>query len=353
MRFEKDYRHSSDCCLFVGGRCENARKTKPPKILVTGGSGKLGKALKSALLSASPDRNGHITYHQMTSEDVNSSSFAAIVRDFRPDFIINCAAYTDVAACEDNPEKAFKVNHLGARKVAQLAASYYASMIHISTDYVFDGARPPEHKYLENSRTNPLNIYGMSKLAGERAVFNEFIGREWLNSVVVRTSGLYSLADGSNFINRIWNADHAAVNSQRCTPTSVEDLAASLLKLIELMGLRRKDNSNSFFNKIINLTNTSNPNKGPDRVEVAMLIGKFSGTSVTRVTDGTNGVKRPAMSTLNNKKAADLGIQLPEWSKSLRAYCLNKHQTQERTRMMAHLVVPKMPFFDRSGPFHW
>jgi dTDP-4-dehydrorhamnose reductase len=115
------------------------------------------------------------------------------VRDFRPDLVLNAAGYTSVDRAEAEPEAARAVNETGARHLAEAAAEGGARMIHFSTDYVFDGKQ--ERPYAPDDPPNPLNVYGASKLAGERAVLDTLGDR----AVVVRTAWVYA-ATGRNFL---------------------------------------------------------------------------------------------------------------------------------------------------------
>lgn len=151
----------------------------------------------------------------------------------RPEICVNLAAYTDVAAAERDPEAAFDVNCNGAAQVAEVSAFVGMPLIHISTDYVFDGlaSRP----YREEDPTNPLNVYGASKLAGELEV-----QRRCREHLLIRTSWVFSRWR-RNFVKTIVerafsHPELSVVDDEIGGPTSAADLAEALLKLISLRG---------------------------------------------------------------------------------------------------------------------
>ena len=147
------------------------------------------------------------------------------VNEFRPEAIINAAAYTDVDRAESNPQEAFAANRDGAKNIATASSAVGARLIHISTDYVFDGKRSTP--YPPSASPNPINQYGASKLAGELEVL-----RAGTNVTIVRTSWVYA-ETGRNFLTRILgllSAENAirVVTDQSGTPTAASDLAQML-----------------------------------------------------------------------------------------------------------------------------
>ncbi len=172
--------------------------------------------------------------YEVVSVDLPDFDIAdfSYVREFlqkeKPDIVINCAAYTDVDGCEENEELAFKVNALGVKNLAIVTAEMDTELVHISTDYVFDGEKGKV--YREYDKTAPLNIYGKSKLMGE-----EFIGRFNPRHYIVRTAWLYG--DGQNFVQTMLRLSRErekikVVNDQFGTPTSTVDLASIIIDLI-------------------------------------------------------------------------------------------------------------------------
>jgi len=153
----------------------------------------------------------------------------ARIEKFRPDVIINAAAFTRVDDCESREEEAFRVNARGPGNLATAAEEVGALLVHYSTDYVFDGEK--EGGYREEDPTGPLNVYGRSKLAGE-----DLIRLRCGNHLIMRTSWLFG-SNGVNFIRTIVNAAKAnrplrVVHDQRGSPTYTLDLAAHTARLI-------------------------------------------------------------------------------------------------------------------------
>lgn len=163
------------------------------KVVIIGAGGQLGSDCCS-LLSAGNETIGC----DIPRVDIgNKASVDDYLDDTRPDVIVNCAAYTAVDACETESRLAWSINAEGPGHIAKAAKRLGSRLIHISTDYVFDGHREVPAPYIESDATNPLSVYGRSKLAGERAVAE---GVD--NHVILRTAWLYS-AVGKNFLKTI------------------------------------------------------------------------------------------------------------------------------------------------------
>ncbi len=167
-------------------------------------------------------------------EICDAAAVQAVVDRLRPDSIINTAAFHRVDDCEDQAERAFAVNTGGVANLARAAQRIGAVLVHFSTNYVFDGAK--RSPYVETDPPAPLSVYGMSKLAGERAV-EQYCEKYFL----VRTCGLYGVAGRStrmgNFVERMLRlADERkpirVVNDQIVNPTSTRDLAEKLVRLM-------------------------------------------------------------------------------------------------------------------------
>ena len=196
-----------------------------PRILITGGSGQVGCCLKAQLQGcaefSAPD--------SAVLDISNRDSVWRAVEAFRPDYIINAAAYTAVDKAESDAERAFAVNRDGARHLAEAAEAVGAAMLHISTDYVFDGAGGAP--YDEAAPTAPQNIYGASKLAGEQAVL-----AACRRAVVMRTSWVFG-AHGQNFVKTMLRLGRerdslGIVADQYGAPTAAADIAAALITIV-------------------------------------------------------------------------------------------------------------------------
>ena len=196
------------------------------KILITGASGMLGTDLVKTL---SP----HNEVIGCSSKDFNITDIdktLEYIKAAKSDVVIHSAAYTDVDGCESNIDIAYKVNGLGARNIAIACREVKAAMVYIGTDYVFDGTKG--QAYIEYDQTNPMSIYGKSKLAGESYV-REILPKHY----IVRTSWLYGL-NGKNFVTTMLNLGRtrdelSVVSDQIGSPTYTPDLAQAISKLIE------------------------------------------------------------------------------------------------------------------------
>ena len=196
-----------------------------PRILITGGSGQVGHCLKAQL-------EGCAELSVPDSSALNIADRRSVrqaVETFRPDYIINAAAYTAVDKAESDAERAFAVNRDGARYLAEAAEAAGAAMLHISTDYVFDGAGGAP--YDEAAPTAPQNIYGASKLAGEQAVL-----AACRRAVVMRTSWVFG-AHGQNFVKTMLRLGRerdslGIVADQYGAPTAATDIAAALITVV-------------------------------------------------------------------------------------------------------------------------
>jgi len=196
-----------------------------PRILITGGSGQVGHCLKAQL-------EGCAELSVPGSSALNIADRRSVrqaVETFRPDYIINAAAYTAVDKAENDAERAFAVNRDGARHLAEAAEAAGAVMLHISTDYVFDGAGGAP--YDEAAPTAPQNIYGASKLAGEQAVL-----AACRRAVVMRTSWVFG-AHGQNFVKTMLRLGRerdslGIVADQYGAPTAAADIAAALITIV-------------------------------------------------------------------------------------------------------------------------
>ena len=200
-------------------------------ILVTGGSGQLARCLEAQGAGMGLQRIGRPV---LDFDDLDA--IPATLEALAPRMIINAAAYTAVDRAETEPAAADRANHLGPKLLADYAAAHGIALIHVSTDYVFDGSKGAP--YLETDTPNPTGVYGATKLAGERAVLEANP-----RTVVLRTSWVYA-AEGKNFVLTMLNAAKRmpklrVVADQVGNPTNADDLAQAILAIaarIELAG---------------------------------------------------------------------------------------------------------------------
>ncbi|HLV24123.1 MAG TPA: dTDP-4-dehydrorhamnose reductase [Moheibacter sp.] len=199
------------------------------KILVTGANGQLGKCLRD-LVSKNPSPKYQFLFMDRSQLDVSKKE---LVETFfftnKIDYCVNCAAYTAVDLAETDAENAFKANADAVKYLAEECAEQNATLIHISTDYVFDGTK--NEPYLPNDSTNPINVYGKSKREGERWALQKN-----LKTIVIRTSWVYSQY-GKNFyttmVRLMQERDELSVVSDQIgKPTNANDLAAYIYNLI-------------------------------------------------------------------------------------------------------------------------
>ena len=288
------------------------------KVAVIGANGQLGTDLVRILQAQRRMEVFPLTRANLDVRNVQSVHQALVALE--PDIVINTAAYTRVDESEDRPDLAFAVNALGARNVARVCAELGCVLVHISTDYVFDGEK--RSPYTENDLPYPLNVYGVSKLAGEH-----FVRSLCEKHFIVRTSGLYGVAGssgkGGNFVETMIrmakeNRLIRVVNDQVLTPTYTRDLAQKIMELIqtEAYGLYHITNSGEcswyeFAKRIFALLGL-NPNLRPTST-------KAYGARA----------QRPAYSVLSNEKFNSLGYErLRPWWEALEAY-LKERVTDE------------------------
>lgn len=188
------------------------------KILVTGCNGQLGRAINQVYANDTCE----IINTDVAELDITDvECVVKMAKEVKPNVIINCAAHTNVNACETQEELAYKINAIGPRNLSIAATEVGAKMIHISTDYVFDGNN--DVPYVEWDKTNPQSVYGRTKLAGEQ--FVQMFSKEYF---IIRAAWLYG--DGKNFLRTMLNLAETndavrVVKDQFGTPTSATELA--------------------------------------------------------------------------------------------------------------------------------
>lgn len=273
--------------------------------MVLGAGGMLGRVLEEVLEEAFP---GTIAATRAEADVTDRFRLESDIERLRPDAIINCAAHTDVDGCETDKEEAWRINAEGAENVARAAAAAGCRLLHVSTDFVFDGrARVP---YTEDAAPAPLSEYGRSKLDGERRV-----AALAPDHLIVRTAWLYG-AGRPNFVDAIRararnGGTLRVVDDQLGSPTYVLDLARALCLLVdgEARGLLH----------VANLGVCS-------RYEMARFIldaGGFRGVGLEPIKTAEAGriAIRPAFSALDTTRYTSLTGQTPRtWQEALRDY---------------------------------
>lgn len=274
------------------------------KVLVTGASGQLGHCFKKRSEDF-PDMD----FTFAGSDQVDLTMFGMISAFFSRnnfDYCINCAAYTQVENAEKNREMAYLVNAEAVKNLAEVCRQNDTTLIHFSTDYVFDGEK--DSPYLEEDKTNPLNVYGSSKLKGEvniQEIMDKFF--------IFRTSWLYSDM-GSNFLQTILKkaGETAVLNitaAQTGTPTSAYDLAEFVLKGIS--------GSNTNYG-LYHFSNLGEATWFDFALEILKLSGKKEEVELVRDDSFQTLAIRPVYSVLSKKKTLEVFQQeIMPWKESL------------------------------------
>ncbi len=316
-------------------------------VLVTGANGQLGMELRRGAASgphrfiftdmsmpsdamAEPSCTPGAGNVSLRLDITDSEAVRRLVTEYNVGVIVNCAAYTNVDRAEDEPDAAFAVNCTAAGSLARTAAAVGATLIHISTDYVFDGSlRRP---YAETDAPAPLNVYGRTKLAGEKTI--EDSGCKWL---IFRTSGLYS-PYGNNFVKTIRRLlmerdSISVVDDQICTPTCAADLVSLIVKIIDEGLYDRTGMYNfsgegqcSWYEFACAIAELSARQYGSDIVAKEASVNPWSACRVSpcHAADYPSKALRPAYSVLDKTKVMEtFGISIPHWRRSLSA-CLRR-----------------------------
>lgn len=261
-------------------------------VLVTGASGQLGKCFQK--LAA---REEEIDWLFMDSSEIDITSTRDL-RDFfkskRIDYCINCAAYTNVEKAESDQEKAFQINAEAVKNLAEICEKNHVVLIHFSTDYVFDGTS--KIPYSETDPTNPINVYGASKLKGENYIRNILT-----DHFIFRTSWLYS-EFGHNFFKTILNKaeEKATLNittAQTGTPTNANHLAQLVLMLI-------KEKNTNF--GLYHFSNSGETTWYGFANEILKVSGNLNNIQLNRDNSYKTIAARPPYSVLDKTKLLDL-----------------------------------------------
>jgi len=287
------------------------------RTLITGGQGQLA----CELVATAPSEVQVRAVSRAECDITELPIVEKVFRSFRPDIVINTAVYTAVDAAEDNEDLAFRVNALGAENVAKTAELVGSRLIHISTDYVFDGRRPTP--YPPDAAPNPINIYGATKLEGEKLAL-----AATPNAVVIRAGWLYSTT-GKNFLVSILTALRgtrplSVVSDQKGCPTSAHEFANAIWKTasVSLRGVYHWANSGS----------GSWYDFAREIAQIAQQLGLLREVAEIRsvtAEEYASRANRPRHSVLDSTKlAAALKISPSSWQEALR-----RDMTRGRARL--------------------
>ena len=270
-------------------------------VAILGAAGQLGRALARRL----PLQGYAVIPLTRPEWDVADADIVSRLVELRPSALVNAAAMTHVDGCEREPERAYGVNGLGAEHVARAAAELGIPLVHVSTDYVFDGLNNTA-PYAEDAPTNPLSVYGASKLDGERRALAVYP-----QAKIARTAWLYGLG-GRNFVTRMVQlADErgalSVVTTEVGNPTFCDDLADAVGRLLPLQA-----------SGVFHLANEGHAS----RWEFARAILAQAGRGhipVQPIDHYPRPARPPAFAPLANTRAAALGIRLRPWLDALAA----------------------------------
>jgi dTDP-4-dehydrorhamnose reductase len=281
-------------------------------VLIFGANGQLGQSLKSIVSDYTLPTFNFVFLSKDESNILNIETLEEVFIKYSPKYIINCAAYTQVDLAEDFKEEAYNINVTGTKNIAIFCNKYDSSLIHISTDFVFEGNKATLLK--EDDICNPINYYGLSKLQGEKEIEKKI--KEYF---IIRTSWLYS-EFGNNFVKtmlRLGNEKESlnVVNDQFGTPTYAVDLAEFLISIIDAesqkYGVYHYSNEGvsswyDFSKAIFEYTNNS--------IKISPVASSEFKTKAVR----------PSFSVMDKTKVkTKLNIEVKHWRDSLKE-CLNK-----------------------------
>lgn len=273
------------------------------KILITGANGMLAKAVKEEL------KENELVCTDVEELDItNLDAVRLYTKKVKPDYIINCAAYTAVDKAEENEELVYKINAIGPKNLAIAAQEDNAVLVHISTDYVFGGEKDVSEDYSEDDEKNPQAVYGKTKLAGEK-----FIEENCKKFYIFRTAWLYG--EGHNFVRTMINLSKEhdevkVVNDQHGSPTYAVDLASIIHQAME---------------KQIPFGVYNSTNMGYTTwYDFTKMIYDLEGINckVTPVTseEFKSAAKRPKNSQMSKSKLLKYGIKIPTYEDALKRY---------------------------------
>lgn len=274
------------------------------RVLVTGANGQLGKTIKE-LYWKNKDSMDFVFVTKSQLDITCKNEVDTFFNKSEFDYCINCAAYTNVEQADSEPEKANRVNAEGVKNLAEACKLSDTILIHISTDYVFDGTK--NEPYTESDDPNPINEYGKSKLLGETYIVNTLT-----DYFIIRTSWLYSKHE-KNFLTTIVkkikeNSKLKIITTQKGTPTSCVELSRFIYFLI-----KSKEGKFGFYN----FSALGEATWYDFAVQIAKHFKNYRSTLITPVNTFDSKVKRPEYSVLSNKKSQSIYSNLKDWRQSV------------------------------------
>ena len=287
-------------------------------VLVTGANGQLGQSLQF-IAKNYPDI--HFVFCSSTDLDIsNVENCKAVFSKIKPNYCINAAAYTAVDKAESEAEKAHLINVIGAKNLAAVCKEYSTVLLHISTDFVFDGdfsklsPRAQSRGYSENDIPNPTGVYGQTKLEGEKVIQATFD-----NYYIIRTSWVYSQF-GNNFMKTMLRLASerdsiSVVNDQIGTPTNAVDLAEALIQII--LTDNRQPTTDNF--GVYNFSNEGKCSWYDFAKKIFEINNKNIDLKPIPTLSFPTPAKRPKFSVLDKSKIKQVfGIEIKSWEERLK-----------------------------------
>lgn len=280
------------------------------KILITGADGQLGRELQHRL----PDDWQLFALNRTDLDITDSAAVNSVFQRYQPDLVVNAAAYTAVDKAEGDNEKAFAVNGEGAENIAGAAADFRVRLIHISTDFIFDGTK--SRPYQPDDKPNPISVYGLSKFEGEKAVLRKSLDR----AIILRSGWIYS-SHGSNFVKTMLKLmkerdEISVVADQVGTPTWAGDFARAVYKLAEkknINGIYHWSDAGvaSWYDFAVAIQ---------DEARQMGILTKPAAVKPIRTEDYPTPAKRPQYSVLDKTETwKTLGYTARHWRQALRS----------------------------------
>jgi dTDP-4-dehydrorhamnose reductase len=291
-------------------------------VLVTGANGQLGQSLQ--FIAPNYPKIEFVFCNSSTLDITNLNNVKQIFNHYKPNYCINAAAYTAVDKAESEPEKAHLINVIGAKNVALVCKEYNTVLLHVSTDFVFDGNKKAvtlsavEVPYSENDIPNPTGVYGQTKLDGEIE-----IQKTWEKHFIIRTSWVYSQF-GNNFMKTMLRLASerdtlSVVNDQIGTPTNAVDLAECLIKIIIFSSLSFGEGRGEAFG-IYNFSNEGQCSWYDFAKKIFEINNKNIDLKPIPTSSFPTPAKRPKYSVLDKTKIkSTFGIQIKSWMERLKA----------------------------------
>jgi dTDP-4-dehydrorhamnose reductase len=299
------------------------------RILVTGKNGQLGKSINK-VVNSEVETNNNLNSHNFVfvgreELDLNSESNIGHYFDSSDkfDIIINCAAYTAVDKAEEEIELANQVNHLAVKQLAEVAKTQQAKLIHISTDYVFDGES--DKPYTEADATNPINIYGRTKLAGEKALQETMP----TDAIIIRTSWVYS-EYGNNFVKTMLRLgkerdELSVVSDQIGSPTYATDLANAILDTMQNKAFKEVGQET----QVYHYSNAGEISWYEFAKEIFELADIQCSVSPITTAQYPTPAKRPKNTLMGKDKITEtFGVNTPDWTESIQVCIKNIEDKQ-------------------------